>query len=114
MLGDPALAAAELQRAAERYTRIGFQAGLPEVWRVQAAVACAMRDIAGAVSLLNKAAQVAAEFGSTDTLADIERDLSVALAAAGDLDGAQAARERAVALYRRIGAVRAAARLTTA
>jgi len=38
-LGDAAFAAAELKRAAERYTRIGFRAGLPEVWRVQAAVA---------------------------------------------------------------------------
>lgn len=111
VLGDPAFAGAELQRAAERYNRIGFQAGLPEVWRVQAAVARATRDYSAAVSLLVKAAQLAREYGSTDTLADIERDLSVSLTATGDRDGARAARDRAVALYRKVGAVRAAERL---
>src|SRR2546428_115807 len=78
-LGDLAFAAAELQQAAERYTRIGFQAGLPEVWRIQAAVARATRDVPGAIALLEKAAQLAREFGSTDTLADIERDLGETL-----------------------------------
>lgn len=110
-LGDPALAAAELMRAADRYTRIGFRAGLPEVWRVQAAVARTLGDGKEAVALLIRAAQLATEHSSTDTLADIERDLSAALAAAGDLDGARAARDRAVALYRKVGATRAAERL---
>jgi tetratricopeptide (TPR) repeat protein len=112
-LGDPALARAELQRAEDRYTRIGFQAGLPEVWRVQAAVARAMRDYSAAISLLVKAAGLATEFGSSDTLADIEHDLSVALAANGDVEGARGARGRAAALYRKIGAVRAAERLVS-
>src|SRR2546425_233122 len=97
-LGDPAFAAAELQQAAERYTRVGFQAGLPEVWRVQAAVARATRDVPAAIGLLVKAAKLARELGSSATLADIERDLSEALASKGDADGARQARDRALAL----------------
>ncbi|HXG96242.1 MAG TPA: tetratricopeptide repeat protein [Gemmatimonadales bacterium] len=112
-LDDPALARAELQRAEDRYTRIGLQAGLPEVWRVQAAVARSARDYSAAVSWLERAARLATEYGSTDTLADIERDLSISLAASGDDDGARAAQERAVVLYRKIGAVRAAERLVS-
>jgi tetratricopeptide (TPR) repeat protein len=111
LLGDAAFARAELERAEQRYTRIGFQAGFPEVWRVQAAVARATRNVAAAVSLLTKAKQLATELGSTDTLADIERDLSVALAETGDVTGARAARERAALLYRKVGAARAAERL---
>lgn len=111
MLGDPAFARAELQRAEERYDRIGFHAGLPEVWRVQAAVKRATRDSTAAVALLLKAAALATTFASTDTLADIERDLGVSLAATGDVAGARAARERAARLYRQIGAARAAERL---
>jgi tetratricopeptide (TPR) repeat protein len=104
LLGDPAFARAELRRAANRYTRIGFQAGMPEVWRVEAAVARAARDFAASVALLRQAADLAREFGSTDTLADIERDLAESLDASGDAAGARAARERAAALYRRVGA----------
>ena len=111
-LGDPAFAGAELQRAEARYTRIGFRAGLPEVWRVQASVARATRDFSEAAARLRKAAELAAELGSSDTLADIERDLSLALEAAGDSTAARAARERAAALYRKIGALRAAERLS--
>jgi tetratricopeptide (TPR) repeat protein len=110
-LGDPAFAAAELLRAAERYTRIGFQAGLPEVWRVQAAVARATGHPDQAVALLRNAARLAGELGSTDTLADIERDLSTTLTVLGDRAAADAARQRAVALYRKVGAARAAERL---
>jgi len=110
-LGDPAFAAAELKRAEARYVQIAFRAGLPEVWRVQAAVARATRDVPAAIALLVKAAELAKEFGSTDTLADIERDLGESLAANGDVDGARAARDRAVALYQKLGAARAAARL---
>ena len=110
-LGDPAFAAAELLRAAERYTRIGFRAGLPEVWRVQAAVARAIGHVREAVVLLRNAAQLASELGSTDTLADIERDLSISLNARGDRAGADSARARAVVLYRKIGAALAADRL---
>ncbi len=113
VLGDPAFARAELQRAEERYTRLGFRTGLPEVWRVQAAVARARRDFDAAVSLLRRAAELAAQIGSKVTLADIERDLGVSLAAVGDAEGARAARERAAASYRQIGALRAAERLTT-
>jgi tetratricopeptide (TPR) repeat protein len=111
LVGDPAFARAELQRAEERYNRIGFRAGLPEVWRVQAAVARATHDLSLAVFLLRRAAGLATEFGSTDTLADIERDLSAALAASGDVAGARAARGRAAALYQRIGAAHAAGQL---
>jgi tetratricopeptide (TPR) repeat protein len=111
MLGDPALARAELFRAEERYNRIGFRAGLPEVWRVRAGVAFATRDAGTAVSLLTQAAALATELGSTDTLADIERDLSYALESTGDVAGATSARARAMELYRKIGAVPAAERL---
>jgi len=111
LLGDPAFAHAELQRAAQRYARIGFQAGMPEVWRVEAAVARASRDFGRAVALLTQAADLARNLGSTDTLADIERDLAESLGASGDADGAQAARGRAAALYRKLGALRAADRL---
>jgi len=93
--------------------RIGFQAGLPEVWRVQAAVARATRDVSGAIGLLVKAANLARELGSSATLADIERDLSEALVANGDVEGAREARDRAVALYRKLGATRAAQRLVS-
>lgn len=110
-LGDPAFAAAELVRAADRYNRIGFRAGLPEVWRVQAAVARATGNLQEAVALLDKAAQLARELGSTDTLADIERDLSVTLSTLGDRVAAKAALERAVTLYMKIGATHAADRL---
>jgi len=110
-LGDPAFAAAELHRAEEQYGRIGFQAGLPEVWRVQAAVARATREFSAAVALLNKAATLAAQYGSSDTLADIVRDLSGALYDTGDVEGARTARERAATLYRKVGAVAAAERL---
>jgi hypothetical protein len=41
-------------------------------------------------------------------LAGIERDLGAALEASGDRAGARAARERAVALYRKLGALKAA------
>ncbi len=111
MLGDPAFARAELQRAEDRYNRIGFRAGLPEVWRVQAGVAFATRDAGTAVSLLSRAAALATELGSLDTLADIQRDLGYSLEATGDLAGAASARARAVELYRKIGAVPAAERL---
>jgi tetratricopeptide (TPR) repeat protein len=110
-LGDPALAAAELTRAAERYQRIGFRAGMPEVWRVQGAVARATSHLDEAVRLLETAAALAKELGSTDTLADIERDLGDTLRARGDQLGANAARSRAIGLYRQIGASRAAERL---
>lgn len=110
-LGDAAFAAAELARASERYLRIGFRAGLPEVWRVQAAVARATGHLNEAAALLGNAAELAGEFGSMDTLADIERDLSAILTAKGDRVAADAARQRAIALYRKIGATRAADRL---
>ena len=110
--GDPAFADAELRHAASRYARIAFPAGLPEVWRVQAGVARARGEVKDAVTLLTDAAHLAAEHGSTDTLADIERDLSAALDARGDEAGARAARERAVALYQKIGALAAARRLS--
>jgi len=106
LLGDPALAAAELERAAARYARIGFRAGLPEVWRVQAGVARARGAPEDAVRLLTDAARLAAEHERSDTLADIERDLGAALAAVGDAEGARTARARAAALYKTLGASR--------
>jgi tetratricopeptide (TPR) repeat protein len=104
LLGDAAFAGAELDRAATTYERLGFPAGLPEVWRVQAAVERARGDTAAALRLLREAARAAEQQASVDVLADIERDLGSALAHTGDAAGARAARERASALYRRLGA----------
>lgn len=111
-LGDPALAAAELERAAATYERVAFTAGFPEIRRVQAAVARARGDLAGAVLLLTEAAAASQRAGAPlHTLAEIERDLGDALATQGDHAGARAARERGLTLFRRLGARRAAAAL---
>lgn len=106
LLGDVPLAAAELEHAAIRYTRIGFRAGLAEVWRVQAAIARARGLFADATRLLTDAARLAAEHELTEVLADVERDLAVTLEQSGDAAGAAAARDRASALYARLGATR--------
>jgi tetratricopeptide (TPR) repeat protein len=109
--GDAALAAAELARAEAAYTRLSHPVGLTEVWRLQAGVARAHDALSAATELLQRAAALAREHGSAHTLAEIERDLGAVLAAVGDAAGARAARERAMALYRGLGATDAAARL---
>jgi tetratricopeptide (TPR) repeat protein len=106
--GDAELAAAELTRAAATYERLGLPVGLAEAWRLQAAVARTRGDLEGALTLLRRAAGLARGPGSAHTLAEIERDLGSALAAAGDAVEARAARQRAVALYRQLGAQGAA------
>src|SRR5205807_10638290 len=58
---------------------------------------------------LRRAGELARGQGSAHTLAEIERDLGAALEANGDAPGARAARERAIALYRGLGAAAAAA-----
>jgi len=107
-MGDAELAAAELTRAAEAYHRVQFEAGLPEVWRLQAGVARDRGDTPGAIALLKHAAELATRLASAEALADVERDLGVALEARGDVQGARAARRRAVVLYERLGAKHAA------
>jgi len=109
--GDAAFAAAELGRTATAYERLQHPVGLAEVWRLQAGVARARGELRGAAALLRKAADLATGQGSAHTLAEIERDLGAALDASGDRAGARAARERAAALYRRLGAGRAAAEI---
>ncbi len=106
LLGDVPLAAAELERAAIRYTQIGFRAGLAEVWRVQAGIARSRGLFVDATRLLRHAADLAAEHELTEVLADVERDLAATLEQSGDLAGAAAARDRATALYARLGARR--------
>ncbi|MGH7520051.1 MAG: tetratricopeptide repeat protein [Gemmatimonadales bacterium] len=103
LLGDTPLAAAELERAAASYLRIGFGAGLAEVWRIQAGVARSRGLLADAVRLLTEAAHLAEEHDLTEVLADVERDLAVTLEQSADAAGARAARERAVALYSKLG-----------
>jgi hypothetical protein len=111
-LGDPALAAVELEHAAAAYESVNFTSGFPEIRRVQGTVARARGDRAGAVRLLMQAAAAAASAGAPlHTQAEIERDLGDALATEGDHAGARAARERGLALFRRLGAKRAAAAL---
>ncbi len=106
--GDPDLAAAELSRAAAAYQRLRHPVGLAEVWRLQAGVARVRGNLTGALELLQKAGVLAGEQGSAHTLAEVERDLGAALEASGDRAGARAARERARAIYRRLGAAKAA------
>jgi tetratricopeptide (TPR) repeat protein len=105
--GDADLAAAELALAGAGYERLQHPVGLAEVWRLQAGVARARADLPGAIALLSRAAALARGQGSAHTLAEIERDLGAALEASGDRAGARAARERAVDLYRRLGATEA-------
>jgi tetratricopeptide (TPR) repeat protein len=112
-LGDPDLAAAELQRAEETYVGVRFDAGLAEVRRLQAAVARARENLPEARRLLDAARSLAPQGASLDTQAEIERDLGDVLAALGDGAGARSARERALTLFRRLGA-RAAERALAA
>ncbi|HEV8266263.1 MAG TPA: tetratricopeptide repeat protein [Gemmatimonadales bacterium] len=106
-MGDAALADAELRGAEQAYERVQFSAGLPEVWRLQAGAARARGDLAGAVRRLERAAELAAKQGSAEVLSATERDLGHALAATGDHTGARAAWQRAIAIYRRLGARKA-------
>jgi tetratricopeptide (TPR) repeat protein len=108
LMGDLELAAAELERVAQAYGRVHFEALLPELWRLQAAVARARGDLPGARRLLERASEFATTQGAAEMLAAIERDLGAALEASGDRAGARAARERAAALYRKLGALKAA------
>jgi tetratricopeptide (TPR) repeat protein len=104
-MGDGALAEAELQAAEQAYRRVQFRSGLAEVWRVRAAVARARGDLAAGVQLLKQAVELAATQGTAEVRSATERDLGAALEAAGDAPGARAARERALAIFRRLGAV---------
>jgi tetratricopeptide (TPR) repeat protein len=111
LLGDATLAAAELRRAEAAYSAAKYPARVPEVWRLQAAVARQIGDLPDAVQLLEKARTSCRQIGSAHTLAEIERDLGAALDAQGDAAGARAARERALAVYTRLGAKKEAAKL---
>ena len=107
LMGDRELAAAELERVAQVYDRLQFEGLRPELWRLQAAVARARGDLAAALRLLHAAADAATRQGGAEMLAGIERDLGSALQVQGDSAGARAAWERAIALYRRLGALHA-------
>jgi tetratricopeptide (TPR) repeat protein len=103
LLGDTPLAAAELERAARRYAGIGFHAGLAEVRRVEAGVARSRGLLPDAARLLREAARLAEEHDLTEVMADVARDLAATLEEMGDTRGASAARERATALYAKLG-----------
>jgi len=105
-LSDPDLAAVELRRAEETYVSVRFTAGLAEVRRLQAAVARAKHDLPEARRLLDAARALAPQGATLDTHAEIERDQGDVLAALGDGAGARAARQRALELFRRLGARR--------
>lgn len=107
-MGDAALAQAELLGAEQAYHRVQFRAGLAEVRRVQAGVARARGDLAAALQLLKQGAELAAQHGTAEVLSATERDLGSALEAAGDQMGARAARQRALAIYKRLGATQEA------
>lgn len=107
MMGDHALAAAELAQATAAYAHVRFTAGIPEVKRVQAAVARAREDLPTAARLLQEARELSRVGVPLHTQAEIERDLGDTLDALGDAAGARAARERARALFRQLGARRA-------
>lgn len=104
MMGDHALASVELSQAAAAYTHVGFSAGIPEVKRVQAMAARAREDIPTAAGLLQEARELSSTGVPLHTRAEIERDLGDTLAALGDAAGARAARERALVLFRQLGA----------
>ena len=103
-MGDAALAEVELDAAERAYRRVQFRSGLAEVWRVRAGVARLRGDLTATVQLLKEAAELAATHGTAEVLSATERDLGAALEAAGDRTGARAARERALAIFRRLGA----------
>jgi tetratricopeptide (TPR) repeat protein len=106
-LGDPDLAAAELARAEETYASVRYVAGLAEVRRLQAAVARARDELPSARHLLDQARELVSGGAALDTQGEIERDLGDVLAALGDAAGSRAARERALGLFRRLGARKA-------
>jgi tetratricopeptide (TPR) repeat protein len=108
--GDADLAAAELDRAADAYVRVRLDAGLPEVWRLQAAVARRRGDLERARALLERAA-VPAAGASAESLAQVQRDLATVLEATGDAAGANQARTRARDLFAGLGATKAAAEM---
>src|SRR5919106_6469769 len=111
LAGEPDLAASLLDYALVIYSRLKASDGLAEVWRLQAAVARTHDAHNDAVRLLKQAAKAARRSGVAYLLAEIERDLGAALEAQGDQPGARAARQRALALFQRVGATRTAAEL---
>ena len=111
-MGDDALAEVELQAAEQAYRRVQFSSGLVEVWRVRAGVARARGDVVGAVALLRQAVELGGVQATAEVLSATQRDLGAALEAAGDRAGARAARERALAIYRRLGAIQEIEALT--
>jgi hypothetical protein len=78
------------------------------VWRLQGILARRRGDRPEARRLLQAAAELAEWQGSAESLASVVRDLADLLDATGESDAAQAARKRAVELYRRLGADKAA------
>lgn len=102
-MGDIPLAEAELRAAEQAYERVRFRRGLAEVWRVQGGVARARGDQEAAVRRLQAAADLARELGSAEVLSASERDLGLALLAAGEHAAARTAWQRALAIFERLG-----------
>jgi len=109
--GDAALAAAQIARARTTYANLDHPVGLAEALRLEAAVAAHQGDPSRGETLLREAAALAERQGSAHTLAEILRDLGATAARRGDAATAAAARARAIALFRQLGAVHAAERL---
>jgi tetratricopeptide (TPR) repeat protein len=111
VLGDASLASVELDQAAAAYDSVHFAAGVPEVKRVQAAVARARSDPSAAKTLLLEATELGRLGAPLHTQAEIARDLGETLSVLADRTEARAAWARALALFERLGASRDAAAL---
>ena len=104
LLGDQGLARASVNRALQRYTRLGHDAGKSDCWRVLAIFALREGQSDEARRLLEAGLKLVREAVDKLTEAEILEELSVLEKMAGNLEeSAQRAKEAAV-LYRGMGA----------
>src|SRR5438309_2138739 len=93
----------------EAEQRFGDALNLARAVRDHAAQARCLNNLGIIASLKGDAeAALATTQASAESLADIERDFAAVLQLSGDASGADAARQRAITLYQRLGAKKAA------